>query len=291
MAQPAIRWRRCDDRSRGAISVYARHRDYHEVIKGRLKMLAGWLVAAARPERVDVKVFVDTAPVMEKPLAAAAGIGWQGKHTNLVSAASSAPGCFSARFSPTSRLPPTRRSATIAARCRACLDACPTQAFAGALSARCAPLRLLSDDRAQGADRAGTSRRDRQPHLRLRRLPRGLPLEQVRAGGPRGQAARRAEDFAAPPLAELAALDEDGFRAPLRRRADQTDRPRALSAQRHDRDRQFGGRARSRPWRAAAPAPSRRRWCARWRSGRCRVSRPPRNFALSRAITRARKPT
>ena len=69
----------------GAISVYARHRDYHDVIKGKLKELAAFLVAAARPEKADVKVFVDTAPLLEKPLAARAGLGWQGKHTNLVS--------------------------------------------------------------------------------------------------------------------------------------------------------------------------------------------------------------
>ena len=69
-------------RTRGAISVYARGDDYHDVIKPRLKALAGWLAGAAGG---DVKVFVDTAAVMEKPLAQAAGIGWQGKHTNLVS--------------------------------------------------------------------------------------------------------------------------------------------------------------------------------------------------------------
>ena len=69
----------------GAISVYARHRDYHDVLKGKLKELASFLAAAARPEKADVKVFVDTAPLMEKPLAARAGLGWQGKHTNLVS--------------------------------------------------------------------------------------------------------------------------------------------------------------------------------------------------------------
>ena len=68
------------------VSVYARNRDYHDVIKGRLKQLAQWLaVAAAGKDRPGVKVFVDTAPVMEKPLAEAAGLGWQGKHTNLVS--------------------------------------------------------------------------------------------------------------------------------------------------------------------------------------------------------------
>src|SRR6201999_260502 len=71
-----------EQRSRGAISVYAQGDDYHDVIKKRLKALARWLVAASGD---DVKVFVDTAAVMEKPLAQAAGLGWQGKHTNLVS--------------------------------------------------------------------------------------------------------------------------------------------------------------------------------------------------------------
>ena len=69
-------------RDRGTISVYARNRDYHDIIKGRLKELAGLL---SRRTGAGVKVFVDTAPVMEKPLAEAAGLGWQGKHTNLVS--------------------------------------------------------------------------------------------------------------------------------------------------------------------------------------------------------------
>ncbi|TIX74862.1 MAG: DUF1730 domain-containing protein, partial [Mesorhizobium sp.] len=68
----------------GAISVYAQNRDYHDVMKGRLKEIAGKIVARSGS---DVKVFVDTAPVMEKPLAEAAGLGWQGKHTNLVSRA------------------------------------------------------------------------------------------------------------------------------------------------------------------------------------------------------------
>ncbi|TIM61579.1 MAG: DUF1730 domain-containing protein, partial [Mesorhizobium sp.] len=69
-------------RQRGAISVYAQNRDYHDVMKGRLKEIAGKIVGHSGS---DVKVFVDTAPVMEKPLAEAAGLGWQGKHTNLVS--------------------------------------------------------------------------------------------------------------------------------------------------------------------------------------------------------------
>src|ERR1700753_1477550 len=69
-------------RTRGAISVYAQGDDYHDLIKSRLKALARWLIDTAGG---DVKVFVDTAAVMEKPLAAAAGLGWQGKHTKIVS--------------------------------------------------------------------------------------------------------------------------------------------------------------------------------------------------------------
>jgi epoxyqueuosine reductase len=76
------------DRGQGAISVYAQGDDYHELIKGRLKQLAGWLASRFPSE---VKVFVDTAPLMEKPLAERAGLGWQGKHTNLLSR-STAPG-------------------------------------------------------------------------------------------------------------------------------------------------------------------------------------------------------
>ena len=111
----------------GAISVYARHRDYHEVIKGRLKTLAGWLVAAAG-EGAEVKVFVDTAPVMEKPLAAAAGIGWQGKHTNLVSREFGSWLFLSAIFSDID-LPPDAPEQDHCGSCRACLDVCPTRAF------------------------------------------------------------------------------------------------------------------------------------------------------------------
>ena len=111
----------------GAISVYARHRDYHEVIKGRLKTLAGWLVAAAG-EGAEVKVFVDTAPVMEKPLAAAAGVGWQGKHTNLVSREFGSWLFLGAIFSDID-LPTDAPEQDHCGSCRACLDVCPTRAF------------------------------------------------------------------------------------------------------------------------------------------------------------------
>ena len=110
---------------RGAVSVYARNRDYHDVIKGRLKELAGKIVAAAGG---DVKVFVDTAPVMEKPLAEAAGLGWQGKHTNLVSRAHGS-WLFLGSIFTTAELEPDKAEEDHCGSCRACLDACPTDAF------------------------------------------------------------------------------------------------------------------------------------------------------------------
>jgi epoxyqueuosine reductase len=112
-------------RDRGAISVYARGDDYHDVIKKRVKALARWLVAEAGG---DVKVFVDTAPVMEKPLAQAAGLGWQGKHTNLVSLRYGSWLFLGAIFS-TLALPPDTQQGDYCGSCRACLDICPTAAF------------------------------------------------------------------------------------------------------------------------------------------------------------------
>jgi epoxyqueuosine reductase len=114
------------DRSAAYVSVYARHRDYHDVIKGRLKTLAGWL--SARSDKAGVKVFVDTAPVMEKPLAEAAGLGWQGKHTNLVSRDLGSWLFLGAIFT-TVPLPPDDAEADHCGSCRACLDICPTDAF------------------------------------------------------------------------------------------------------------------------------------------------------------------
>jgi epoxyqueuosine reductase len=113
------------DRDRGAVSVYAQGEDYHEIIKPRLKSLARWLVAQAGGE---VKVFVDTAAVMEKPLAAAAGLGWQGKHTNLVSRQFGSWLFLGAIFT-TLELPPDAPEGDHCGQCRACLDVCPTAAF------------------------------------------------------------------------------------------------------------------------------------------------------------------
>ena len=110
---------------KGAISVYARNRDYHDVMKGRLKEIATRFAARAG---ADVKVFVDTAPVMEKPLAAAAGLGWQGKHTNLVSREFGS-WLFLGSLFTTADLFLDEAEVDRCGSCRACLDACPTQAF------------------------------------------------------------------------------------------------------------------------------------------------------------------
>jgi epoxyqueuosine reductase len=112
-------------RDRGAISVYAQSDDYHDIIKPRLKALARWLIAQGGG---DVKVFVDTAAVMEKPLAAAAGLGWQGKHTNLVSREFGSWLFLGAIFT-TLDLPPDAAEQDHCGSCRACLDICPTAAF------------------------------------------------------------------------------------------------------------------------------------------------------------------
>lgn len=109
----------------GVISVYAWNRDYHDLIKKRLKALARWLVAA---EPSDVKVFVDTAPVMEKPLAAAAGLGWQGKHTNLVSRKHGS-WLFLGAIYTTLELEPNSAHADRCGNCTRCQTACPTDAF------------------------------------------------------------------------------------------------------------------------------------------------------------------
>ena len=115
-----------DDPGSGGISVYARNRDYHDIIKGRLKELASFLISRAGGG--DVKVFVDTAPVMEKPLGEAAGLGWQGKHTNLVSRELGSWFFLGSIFT-TLDLPPSGREADHCGSCRACLDSCPTEAF------------------------------------------------------------------------------------------------------------------------------------------------------------------
>lgn len=112
-------------KDRGAISVYAQNRDYHDIVKKRLKRVGRWLVDQAECE---IKVFVDTAPVMEKPLAAAAGLGWQGKHTNLLSRELGNWFFLGAIFT-TLELEPDVAGIENCGSCTACLDVCPTKAF------------------------------------------------------------------------------------------------------------------------------------------------------------------
>ncbi|NKB51923.1 MAG: tRNA epoxyqueuosine(34) reductase QueG [Rhizobiaceae bacterium] len=114
----------------GTISVYARNRDYHDVIKGRLKTLASKLSALASKNNIEcqIKVFVDTAPVMEKPLAERAGLGWQGKHTNLVSRQSGS-WLFIGSIFTTLDLPCDDEEIDHCGSCSDCLDICPTNAF------------------------------------------------------------------------------------------------------------------------------------------------------------------
>jgi epoxyqueuosine reductase len=114
-----------EQQTRGAISVYAQGDDYHDVIKTRLKALARWLIAQAGG---DVKVFIDTAAVMEKPLAARAGLGWQGKHTNLVSREFGS-WLFLGSIFTTLELAGDAAGEDVCGSCRACLDTCPTDAF------------------------------------------------------------------------------------------------------------------------------------------------------------------
>ena len=116
---------RLAQRRTGVISVYALGRDYHDVMKGKLKRLAQWLAHAAS---ADVKVFVDTAPLMEKPLAEAAGLGWQGRHSNLVSRELGS-WFFLGVILTTADLPADEPEADHCGTCRACLDICPTKAF------------------------------------------------------------------------------------------------------------------------------------------------------------------
>jgi epoxyqueuosine reductase len=195
----------------GAISVYARHRDYHDVLKGKLKELAGFLVAAAQPEKADMKVFVDTAPLLEKPLAARAGLGWQGKHTNLVSREFGS-WLFLGAILTNLELPPDGPESDHCGQCRACLDVCPTGAFPAPYqldARRCisyltieheGPIprefRVAIGNRIYGCDDC----------LAV------CPWNKFASVGREAKLAARA-DLNAPPLAELARLDDASFRS------------------------------------------------------------------------------
>ena len=192
---------------RAAISVYAKGDDYHDVIKKRLKALARWLIAQAGGE---ARVFVDTAAVMEKPLAAAAGLGWQGKHTNLISREFGSWLFLGALFT-TLELPPDPAEADRCGTCRACLDTCPTAAFPAPYrldARRCISyltiehkgpiprhLRLLMGNRIYGCDDC----------LAV------CPWNKFARQGRETKLAARAE-LKAPALADLAQLDDAGFR-------------------------------------------------------------------------------
>ena len=184
-----------------------------------------------------MKVFVDTAAVMEKPLAEQAGLGWQGKHTNLVSREYGSWLFLGAIFT-TLELPPDAARGRPLRQLPRLPRRLPDRGVSRALPARCAALHLLPHHRAQGTDPARAAPADGQPHLRLRRLPRGLPLEQVCAGRPRGEA-RRARDAAGAAAGRAGAARRRGVPRAVREVAGQAHRPRPLRPQRADRDRQL----------------------------------------------------
>ncbi len=195
------------ERTRGAVSVYAQGDDYHELIKGRLKQLARWLTENAGG---DVKVFVDTAAVMEKPLAAGAGLGWQGKHTNLVSRDFGSWLFLGAIFT-TLRMPADAAEQDACGSCRACLDVCPTAAFP-------APYRL--DARRcisyLTIEHKGPIPRDLRPLMgnRIYGCDDCLavcPWNKFAVQGREAKLAAR-DALRAPKLAELARLDDAQFR-------------------------------------------------------------------------------
>jgi epoxyqueuosine reductase len=196
------------ERARGAISVYARGDDYHELIKSRLKELGRWLIAQAGG---DIKVFVDTAPVMEKPLAAAAGIGWQGKHTNLVSRERGSWLFLGALFT-TLDLPPDAAERDHCGTCQACLDICPTAAFPAPYqldARRCISYLTI--------EHKGPIPRELRPLMgnRIYGCDDCLavcPWNKFAATGREAKLAAR-ESLRAPRLADLARLDDAAFRA------------------------------------------------------------------------------
>jgi epoxyqueuosine reductase len=196
-------------RDRGTISVYARNRDYHDLVKGRLKQLGGWI--AGRFRGSELKVFVDTAPVMEKPLAQRAGLGWQGKHTNLVSRQFGS-WLFLGEVFTTLDLAPEKAERDHCGSCDACLRACPTEAFV-------APYRL---DARRCISYLTIEHHGPIPvELRPKMGNRIYGCDDCLAVCPWNKFARAHEEPAfaprdalvAPKLAELASLDDAAFRA------------------------------------------------------------------------------
>ncbi|WP_333711823.1 tRNA epoxyqueuosine(34) reductase QueG [Yoonia sp.] len=196
-------------KDRAAISVYAQNKDYHDVVKKRLKSLGRWLIDQVAG--AEIKVFVDTAPVMEKPLAQAAGLGWQGKHTNLLSRDLGNWFFLGAIFT-TVDLEPDAAEVSHCGSCTACLDICPTAAFP-------APYRL--DARRcisyLTIEHKGPVDKDLRPLMgnRIYGCDDCLavcPWNKFAVAGRDVRLAAR-DDLIAPPLADLAALDDAGFRA------------------------------------------------------------------------------
>src|SRR5262249_34587451 len=195
-------------RSRGAISVYAQGDDYHDIIKKRLKTLARWLVGKVPSE---VKVFVDTAAVMEKPLAQASGLGWQGKHTNLVSREFGSWLFLGAIFT-TLDLPHDDAEIDHCGSCHACLDICPTAAFPAPykLDARRCISYLTIENK-------GPIPQEFRKHIgnRIYGCDDCLavcPWNKFAQEGRETKLAAR-DDLRAPELAELVRLDDAAFRA------------------------------------------------------------------------------
>ena len=195
-------------RDRAVISAYALGRDYHDVVKKRLKALGRWLIAQAGGE---IKVFVDTAPVMEKPLAAAAGLGWQGKHTNLLSRDLGNWFFLGAIFT-TLDVPPDTPARENCGSCRACLDICPTDAFPAPFqldARRCISYLTIEHHGPVPLD------------LRAKMGNRIYGCDDCLAVCPWNKFAQEAREakyaarngMVAPDLAELAQLDDAGFRA------------------------------------------------------------------------------
>jgi epoxyqueuosine reductase len=203
-----------NERTRGAISVYAQGDDYHDVIKPRLKSLGRWLIDNAGG---DIKVFVDTAAVMEKPLAQAAGLGWLGKHTNLVSREFGS-WLFLGVIFTTLDLPADEPETDHCGNCRACLDVCPTAAFP-------APYRL--DARRcisyLTIEHKGPIPHDLRPLIgnRIYGCDDCLavcPWNKFAHAGHETKLAGQ-EELRAPELAELARLDDSSFRMLFRKGA------------------------------------------------------------------------
>ncbi|MDP1739124.1 MAG: tRNA epoxyqueuosine(34) reductase QueG [Caulobacter sp.] len=200
------------ERSRGTISVYARGDDYHELIKGRLKTLAGKIVARQGGE---VKVFVDTAPLMEKPLAQRAGLGWQGKHTNLVSRELGS-WLFLGSILTTLDIEPDAAEVDHCGSCRACLDVCPTDAFPAPyrLDARRCISYLTIEHAGPVPEEFRTAMGNRiygcDDCLAV------CPWNKFAAVA-RESAFHARDELRSPPLADLAALDDPAFRALFRK--------------------------------------------------------------------------